>query len=29
MKSEKLLPFWTAVSIAGFIILAGSGQKCH
>jgi hypothetical protein len=29
MKSEKLLPFSTAVSIASFIILAGSGQKCH
>ena len=29
MKSEQLLPFWTAVSIASFIILAGSGQKCH
>ena len=29
MKSEKLLPFWNAVSIASFVILAGNGQKCH
>jgi hypothetical protein len=29
MKSEQLLRFWTAVSIASFIILAGRGQKCH
>ena len=23
MKSEKLLPFWNAVSVAGFTVLAG------